>query len=141
MANFEMYAQEGNEFLKQVAIELGSEDDREHAFRVTQAVFHALRDRITIEESMNLISELPMMLKALYVHEWDISQERKRYSSRHEFLKEVSAETQTGGIDFGSNPKEESQAVFRAVRTYISEGEMANVKGQLPKDIADLMEA
>ena len=139
--HFEMHAQEGNEFLKKVARELGSEDDHEHAFRVTQAVFHALRDRITIEESMHLISELPMALKAIYVHDWNIAQDRKRSGTRHEFLKEVSDETRSAEIDFGSNPKEEVQAVFRAIRNCVSEGEIANVKGQLPREIAELIEA
>ncbi|WP_423147817.1 DUF2267 domain-containing protein [Rubrolithibacter danxiaensis] len=123
-----------------MATELGASDDMEHAFRVTQAVFHGLRDRITIEESMHLISELPMALKAMYVNEWNISKKRNDSSTLHEFLKEISNETRTAEIDFGSNPKEEAPAVFRVIRNCVSQGEMEHVKGQLTPEIAELME-
>jgi uncharacterized protein (DUF2267 family) len=139
--HFENYASEGNEFLNKVASELGAPEDKEHAFRVINAVFHALRDRITIQESMNMISQLPMVLKALYINGWDITKERKRYDTKHEFLKEIYNETRTAEIDFGSNPIEEAHAVFRVMRSCISEGEMQDVKSQLPQEIVELMEA
>ncbi|HEY1009872.1 MAG TPA: DUF2267 domain-containing protein [Daejeonella sp.] len=140
-AHFENYAQEGNVFLKNVAAELGSPDDMGHAFRVTQAVFHALRDRITIEESMHLISELPMALKGMYVNEWNISKKRSDSETADEFLNEILNETRTADIDFGSSAREEARAVFRVIRSCVSPGEMEHVKGQLTPEIAELMEA
>ena len=138
---FENYAKEGNEFLKRVANELGVPGDKERAFRVTQAVFHALRDRIMIEESMQLISELPMVLKAMYVNGWNIAKERNDSSTLDEFLNDISNETRTAEADFGSSPKEEVKAVFRVIKNSISAGELEHVRGQLTPEIAELIEA
>lgn len=139
--HFEQYAQEGNVFLKKVAEQLNRPEDRQHAFRVVQAVFQALRDRITVEESMHLISELPMVLKAVYVNGWNINKERQESSTLAEFLQEILANSSAPGRDFGSDPKDEAAAVFRVIKAYISPGEYAHVKGQLTPEIADLLEA
>jgi Uncharacterized conserved protein len=138
--HFEQYVEEGNVFLKKVAEQLDTPDDRQHAFRVVQAVFQALRDRITVEESMHLISELPMILKAVYVNGWKISKERRDSSTIEEFLQEVLERSQTPGRDFGSDPRKEVVAVFRVIREYVSPGEYAHVKGQLTPEIAELLE-
>lgn len=138
--HFEQYVEEGNVFLKKVAEQLDTPDDRQHAFRVVQAVFQALRDRITVEESMHLISELPMILKAVYVNGWKIPKERRDSSTIEEFLQEVLERSQTPGRDFGSDPRKEVVAVFRVIREYVSPGEYAHVKGQLTPEIAELLE-
>ncbi len=138
---FENYAQEGNAFLKKVAEELGTPENDEHAFRVIQAVFHALRERITVAESMHLISELPMALKAVYVHNWQISEKPKKYDTKEEFLEEVWNATITADVDYDSDGQEEVEAVFRVLRNSISQGEIEHVKGQLPHEIAELLEA
>src|SRR5690606_18960502 len=138
--HFEQYVEEGNVFLKKVAEQLDTPYDRQHAFRVVQAVFQALRDRITVEESMHLISELPMILKAVYVNGWKISKERRDSSTIEEFLQEVLERSQTPGRDFGSDPRKEVVAVFRVIREYVSPGEYAHVKGQLTPEIAELLE-
>ncbi|SFB85110.1 Uncharacterized conserved protein, DUF2267 family [Parapedobacter composti] len=139
--HFEKYAEEGNLFLKKVAAELGAPDDRQRAFRLIQAVFQALRDRITVEESMHLIAELPMILKAVYVNGWNISEERRGSSTVDEFLNEILEKSRAPERDFGDNPEEGVAAVFRVIRKYVSPGEYAHVKGQLTPEIATLLEA
>ena len=47
--NFEKYVATGNAFIKEVAQELGNPDDKNRAMRVTRAVIHALRNRLTPE--------------------------------------------------------------------------------------------
>lgn len=140
-SHFENYAKEGNEFINKVAEQLGAPGDKARAFRVTQAVLHALRDRIIIEESMHLISELPMVLKAMYVNGWNISKERNSSSTLDDFLSDIWNETKTADADFGSNPEEEVRAVFRVIKSCISAGEIEHVKGQLTPEIAQLLEA
>lgn len=138
--HFDNYAQAGNAFLKKVATELGS-PDMDHTFRVVQAVFYVLRDRITAEESMHLISELPMVLKAVYVNNWEIPDIPRKYETKEEFLGEVHRAIITGDVDFGTSAEEEVQAVFRVLKDCISEGEINHVKGQLPREIAELIDA
>ena len=94
-----------------------------------------------IEESMQLISELPMVLKAMYVNGWNIAKERNDSSTLDEFLNDISNETRTAEADFGSSPKEEVKAVFRVIKNSISAGELEHVRGQLTPEIAELIEA
>jgi uncharacterized protein (DUF2267 family) len=138
--NFEKYAAEGNVFLKSVAQELGSPDDYGHAFRVLQAVFYTIRDRITPEESLHLISELPMAIKGLYVHNWKIHEKPKKYETKDEFLDEVCKSIITSEVDFGSTAEREVRAVFSVLKKWVSEGEIKHVKGQLTPEIAELMD-
>jgi uncharacterized protein (DUF2267 family) len=140
-SQFEHYAYEGDIFLKKVAGELGTPDDTDCAFRVSQAVFYALRDRITVEESQDLISPLPMAIKAVYVNGWKLGKEREKYKTRQEFLNAVYAHgARTAGRDLGDDPRPKVQAVFKAIKHYVSEGEMRHVRSQLPREIADLLD-
>ncbi len=138
---FENYVHEGNLFLKKIAAELGTPDDTGHAFRVLQGVFHTIRDRITPQESLHLISELPMVIKAMYVNNWKIYDKPKKYETKAEFLREVCNAVITDEVDFGSNAEEEVRAVFRGLKGCVSEGEMNHVKGQLTPEIAELVDA
>jgi uncharacterized protein (DUF2267 family) len=70
---FERYAQKGNEFINLLAQRLGDDTDRDRAARILRSVFRALRNHLTIEESMELLSHLPMALKGVYVDGWKIS--------------------------------------------------------------------
>src|SRR5687768_15771521 len=115
---FENYAAEGNVFLKTVARELGSPEDYGHAFRILQAVFHTIRDRITPEESLHLISELPMAIKGLYVHNWKIHEKPKKYETKNEFLDEVCKSILTTEVDFGSSAEQEVRAVFSVLKKW-----------------------
>ena len=138
--HFENYAREGNAFLRKVATELGDADDTDHAYRVLQAVFHTIRDRITPQESLHFISELPMALKALYVNDWKLHDPPKKYETKAEFLNEVCNSIITNELDFGSTAEEELQRVFKVLKTCISEGELQHVKGQLTPEIAELID-
>lgn len=138
--HFENYAHEGNVFMKKVAAELGDPEDIGHAFRVLQGVFNAIRDRITPQESLHLISELPMAIKGLYVNDWKLHDKPKNYKSKEEFLGEVYNSVRTAEIDFGTNAEEEVQSVFRVLKDCVSEGEINHVKAQLTPEIAQLLE-
>jgi uncharacterized protein (DUF2267 family) len=139
--HFENYAQEGNAFLNEVAAALGAPEDQAYAFRVTQSLFHTLRDRITLEESFHLISELPMALKAVYVNNWNFRSRPETYESKKEFFQRIKDVDITAEVDFGSNPENEVKAFFRVLAKKVSKGEIDHVKGQLPAEIAELVEA
>ena len=61
--DFEKYAVKGNEFVRLVAEELDVSLDK--AGRIIRAVFHALRNRRSHEESFQLLVQLPMSLKGV----------------------------------------------------------------------------
>ena len=58
---FEKYENEAREFVKEVANELNNPNDHKTAIRIMKSVMHAIRDILTIEESLHLISQLPFV--------------------------------------------------------------------------------
>ena len=142
--NIGKYVEDANVFIKHVAQELGTPEDTDHASRVTKAVLHTLREKISVEESIHLISQLPLILKGVYVDGWDISREFMSESDTlEEFYDEIRVHaSRTADRDFGDNQqtKENITAVLKVMRSYVSEGEMNHIKRQLPKSIAVLFE-
>ena len=67
--NFNQFAAEANTFLKKYTKELELQDT-EQAGRILSAILHGLRDVISFDESLQLIAQFPMFLKAVYVNGW-----------------------------------------------------------------------
>lgn len=142
--NFEGYNQKGYQFLKEIANEMVMPEDLEYTDRLITSVLEVLREVITPEESMHLISQLPMYLKAVYVNGWEMSKSPKRINTREEFFNELREKyPRTTGRDLGdyTTARENVKAIFRVISRYASGGEIDQVRAQLPSGIADLWEA
>lgn len=138
--DFEKYAAKGNEFVKLVAEDLKMPRDK--AGRIIRAVLHALRNRISHEESFQLMAQLPLALKAVYVDGWNFSKERPRINHLDEYLDEVRLEDGgLAGYDFGNNStaKNAVAAVFKALTYYVSEGEMNDVMNHVPQELKEFL--
>jgi uncharacterized protein (DUF2267 family) len=140
-SHFEEYSQKGMEFLKHVAEQMQTPEDTPYADRLTTAVFATLRDLITPEESLHLISSLPMYLKAHYVNGWKIHKDKPRVKTREEFFELLREKyPRTSGRPLGDyqSLQKDVRAVFAVMRNYINEGEFRHLQVQLPQPIADL---
>jgi len=139
--NFEKYVNETNHFLEELASQLGNADDTDLAFRVTRSVFHALRKRIVPGESMNLVAQLPMLLKAVYVDGWNINQEISKSKTFEDFLKDVRSMSNIQASDFADDEVARTRitAVFKALQEYVSDGELVDIISELPLEIAELV--
>lgn len=137
------YATEATEFLSKVAKELNNGNDLNHAGRVTVSVLHTLRDSISPDESMHLISQLPMILKGIYVDGWDFSKRMTKKDSIEDFLDYLRLQNLTADRDFADNEQGEEnvRAVLRVMRQYVSDGEIRHIKQQLPEPVAALFDA
>ena len=134
--NFDKYAVKGNEFVKLVADELNV--PMEKAGRVIRAVLHALRNRVSHEESFQLMAQLPMCIKGVYVDGWKFDKVYNRITHLNDFFDEARKEDgDIAGYDFGNNKKAEIAiaSVFKALKYFISDGEMNDVIGVLPAEI------
>jgi uncharacterized protein (DUF2267 family) len=80
---YSRFGKELSDFLVELAEELGHLDDKEHAFNITKAVFQVCRNRMSIEESFEIIDLLPLFLKGVYVDEWHVQ-------SNHDPIQELS---------------------------------------------------
>jgi uncharacterized protein (DUF2267 family) len=139
--NFENYAIKGNQFMRELSEKLGFEDEPQRAARILKSVLHTLRDHLTIEESLQMLAQLPMFLKAIYVEGWS-AKKKKKISHISEFLDEVwENDGKSARNDFGDG--EETLAdivmVFLMLRNYVSEGEMNNIAAVLPKELKPLI--
>lgn len=144
MANhFDEYTQKGMQFLKEVAENLHTPEDTAYADRLTTAVFATMRDLITPEESLHLISGLPMYLKAHYVNGWKITRDKPRVKTREEFFELLREKyPRTSGRPLGDyqSVREDVKAVFAVMRKYINPGELRHLQVQLPQPIGDLLQ-
>lgn len=139
--NFDKYAQKSNEFLKEVANELHMPEDRGKAMRIMRAVLHGLRDRIPPQESLQLISQLPMYIKAIYVEGWKWTPNGGNIRHMDEFIEAiVQNDGVSGRFDFEDPDKavEYTKAVFRVLQRHVSEGEIADVVATLPTELRPL---
>ncbi len=138
--DFEKYALKGNEFIRFVALEL--EVPRDKAGRIVRAVLHALRDRLTYEESFQLMAQLPMAIKGIYVDGWKYRIPLLRVRHLDEFIESIrEADGKLSGYDFGNNARalRAVQAVFSALYEYVSPGEMRDILELLPHAIRELV--
>ena len=136
VVDFENYATKGNEFIRIVALQL--EVPRDMAGRITRAVLHALRNRLSVEESLHFVAQLPMAIKSIYVDGWKIANPFYRVRGIHDFLNEIRKEDgKLSGYDFGNDARAEkaAAAVFKAVGYFVSEGEIDDLSKMLPADI------
>ncbi len=138
---FDKYAQEGNYFIRELADKYGHPEETARAGIVLRAVLHTLRDRITISESLDLLSQLPMFLKAVYVENWKYHEKPMKYDTAHEFKTEVKKrQVEFGEQEFEWNKSTDEliRITMEALNRYISKGQAKHVVGQLPNDIKAL---
>lgn len=131
---FETTLQKTNRWLKDL-MQLLEWDDRQRAYLALRATLHALRDRITVEETAQLAAQLPMLIRGFYYEDWDPSQAPLKDRSREQFLARI-AEQFSGDAAF--EPERIAAAVFALLALRVSDGEIEDVKQILPSSIREL---
>lgn len=140
--HFNKYVQDGEQFVKEIAREIGSPEDVARGGRMLRAVLHAFRNRVPPAESLELISQLPMLIKAIYVDGWRISDEIKHLRHLGDFLEAV---RQEGGPathdDFSTDHEVEEtvRAVFRVLKRHVSWGETRDILATMPRELRPLL--
>lgn len=139
--NFNQYAREGNAFLNEYAKKINMPDDTDKAGRILSSVLHGLREVIPVEESLQLISQFPMFLKAVYVNRWTLG-EKEKVKNMTEFIDLIrKLNGVTAMYDFGSEEIAENyiNATFMILRKYISLGELEDIRTVLPKELKSIV--
>ena len=139
--NFNQFAAEANMFLKTYTKKMNLGDDKEKAGRIVSAILHALRDVISTEESLQLIAQFPMFLKAVYVNGWTIHKKEK-IKTMTEFIDLIRKHDGVTSIhDFESDELAENyiNTTFILLRKYISLGELEDLRSELPKSLKSMI--
>jgi len=112
-------------------------NDKHFALQALRGVLHALRDRLTIDQSAHLSAQLPILIRGLYFENWNPEPLPSRDRSIDGFLDHVnvSMEGYRGGR---ADLVESCEAVFAVLRRHISWGEDEKVGKALPREIAAL---
>ena len=132
--DFLQYAAKGNAFVNKIAEELNV--PRDQAGRIVRAVFHALRDRLSTDESFQFLAQLPMALKGVYVDGWKHQETFVRIRHLDDFLDQIRQEDKgTAGYDFGNNQRalKAVSVVFQTLHDSISEGGFEGLVHTLPE--------
>jgi uncharacterized protein (DUF2267 family) len=140
LLDFEEYVRKGNEFLHQLKTNLNNED-RAHAARILRSTFRVLRNHISMEESLQLLAQLPMAIKSVYVEGWQIRHHRK-IKTVDEFCDEILKEEGAAAWRDYSNKEEILSAVRAVVNTmglYVNPEEMDQAIHTLPKKIQEVV--
>jgi uncharacterized protein (DUF2267 family) len=131
---FDTTVQKTNLWLKEIMEEEGWED-RHRAYLALRSVLHTLRDRLVAEEATHLGAQLPMLVRGLYYEGWTLSGKPVKERTKEEFLAHIRDA-------FQNDPDVDSEEVLRGVLTMlskrISEGEIEDIRGSLPKEILEL---
>jgi uncharacterized protein (DUF2267 family) len=126
------------DWLKELAAALGW-DDPHLALQALRSVLHALRDRLPPDEAADLASQLPSLIKGVYFDGWDPSATPVKYRTAEEFLAVVRRPFHAGPLV--SETERVTRAVFTLLARHVTAGEIGDVRGSLPAELAELWPA
>lgn len=126
-------------FIKELARELYEPENLDRAIRVLRCVFSALRERLTIEESFHVISQLPMLIKAIYVDGWQPMKETEKIRRVDDFVEHVLSFDRQAEPDFGrpQEAREKVQKTFKVLKRHLSTGEQRDIESTLPRPLRE----
>jgi uncharacterized protein (DUF2267 family) len=136
---FEGFSAEADRFLTELADLLGHHNDHPRAYRILRRVMHALRRQLSVDESLQLVAQLPLMLKGIYVDGWRTNTNLRARQMR-KFIELMRAEDQADPGDLPDDAVAQNaiRCVFAALQRYVSAGEMQDIIAQLPRDMKAL---
>jgi uncharacterized protein (DUF2267 family) len=134
---FDSTLQTTNIWLNEIQERLGWLD-RQRAYHALRSVLHALRDRLTVQEAVDLGAQLPLLVRGFYYEGWNPSKTPLKDRKKQEFIAHVVKDFANDPL---INPEEVVRSVFQVLAKHVSPGEIDDVKGILPKQLKDLWSA
>jgi uncharacterized protein (DUF2267 family) len=125
--------QKTQEWLKELS-DHGDLADSQEALAVLRAVLHHLRDRLTVDEAVDLGAQLPTIVRGVYYEGWQPRKVPSKVQSRQDFVSEVAAKQLPNAV-----PAERAiRDVFALLAHHCDPGEISNVIEQLPAELKSL---
>ena len=132
---FDRTLQKTNLILGEIEKEFGWEERRHQSYAAFRTVLHALRDRLTVQESADFAAQLPLLVKGVFYEGWNPSKVPIKMKN-DQFYDRVQSEWQWS-VD--GNIRDVVQAVLRALCKNVSDGEMDDIAQILPKHLETLL--
>jgi len=125
-----------NLWLKEISDEIGP--DRQVAWKVLSTVLHKLRDRLPIELSAHLGSQLPLLIRGVYYDQYKPSAHPSEFHNAESFTAEVGKWlSDIRPVD----PDTAVLAVFKVLSRHLPEGQITKVQHALPKSLRQRWES
>ena len=122
-------------WLNDLMAKLDWEGKPDKAYFALRTVLHALRDRLTVEEAVQLGAQLPMLVRGFYYDGWTLKGKPHKERHKEDFLDHIK-EAFKGDVTV--RPESIARAVFRVLELHTSDGEIADVKNLMPKALHEL---
>ena len=137
---FEQYENDAIKFVNDVSRELDNQDNPQASLRIMTSVLHVIRDILTAEGSLHLISQLPLLIKGIYVSGWHLGTKEKIKDKDQLIERLLLQNARMGPADFGTDEKalNNFMAVVRVLQKHVSPGEIDDIKAQFPLELKDL---
>jgi uncharacterized protein (DUF2267 family) len=110
--------------------------NEEQAYTGLRAVLHSLRDRLLVEEAVDLAAQLPTLVRGIYFEGWRPALAPNNEQTEQEFYDSVAESLR--GARHSLDPAYCTRAVFDFLETRIDAGQLRHVLGQLPAPIKAL---
>lgn len=138
VATFQKTLEKSNQWIEEVMEELDLESPQ-LAYRMLRAVLHALRDHLTLQETADLASQLPMLIRGFYYEGWKPAGKLHKEHQELEFLRRVSENfSKEPELIIFEDCENIAMAVFRVLSRHVSLGEIQDVKAVLPRELRQL---
>lgn len=121
-------------WLHEIMRELGWAD-RYKAYLGLRTTLHALRDRLSVEETAQLGAQLPMLIRGLYYEGWNPTGKPEKVRHKTAFLAPIRDHFSDA---WEVDPEEIARAVLKVLTQHVSEGEIADVKHCFPAELREL---
>ncbi|NLE01710.1 MAG: DUF2267 domain-containing protein [Fibrobacter sp.] len=131
---FDTAIQKADSWLKEIMTELNT-DSRRVAYTSLRAVLHALRDRLIIDEAVDLGAQLPLLIKGIYYDDWDPSKTPVKDRHIDDFIAHIKERYRGDGQP---DYQKMAKSVFTLLKRRVTEGEISDVKGMLPQEFRPL---
>ena len=127
---FDKTLQTTNIWLNEIMDRIGP--DRQVAWKVLSTVLHKLRDRLPVELAAHVGAQLPLLVRGVYYDQFEPARLAVGCRTPEEFTAEVAEWlSDIRPVD----PDEAIAAVFDVLNRHLSEGQVAKLRGALPKGL------
>ncbi|MCZ7595412.1 MAG: DUF2267 domain-containing protein [Hyphomicrobium sp.] len=128
--------QQTQEWLKELRETAGLEDEAA-ALTVLREVLHQLRDRLSVEEAVDLAAQLPIIVRGIYFEGWQPAHAPQKVHTKQKFLDQVTLKLLPRQIP----PEPAVRAVLALLAHHCDPGEIGDVVGQMPSELKELWPA
>lgn len=131
---FDSTLQTTNIWLNDILDQLGW-GDHHSAYQALRAVLHALRDRLSVDQSAALAAQLPLLVRGIYYEGWHPHGKPLKERHKEEFLTHIATAFQDHP---DVNAELVARAVFQVLAKHVARGEIHSLQRSMPEELRDL---